>query len=157
LVEWVWPWIPSHGRCSLIKQSNNRPVIAIAIAILFFSMPGIGNDKSTKERLRGFDVIGGVLSVCWPVPLLFALQEAGVSYDWDSRVIIGTLVTAFVLLGLFIAYEAWASYKTKLDVIFPARFVTNPAPALLLFSMFLLGMYVFRGTRKLWMPDVSNI
>ncbi|KAL1595646.1 hypothetical protein SLS60_009335 [Paraconiothyrium brasiliense] len=118
----------------------NGPVIGIAMAILLFSMPGLKDSKSTKERLRGFDVIGGILSVCWPVPLLFALQEAGVSYSWNSGVIIGTLVAAFVLLILFVFYEAWASYKTKLDVIFPARFVTNPAPALLLFSMFLLGM-----------------
>jgi hypothetical protein len=129
-----------------MKQINNRPVIILTMAILLFSMPGIENDKSTKERLRGFDIIGGVLSVCWPAPLLFALQEAGVSYDWNSGVIIGTLVIAFVLLSLFIAYEAWASYQTKLDVIFPARFVTNSAPVLLLLSMFLLGMYVFWST-----------
>ncbi|KAL5379079.1 hypothetical protein DPSP01_008712 [Paraphaeosphaeria sporulosa] len=118
----------------------NGLVIPISMAILLSSMPGINDNKSTKERLRGFDIIGGVLSVCWPVPLLFALQEAGVSYDWNSGVIIGTLVTAFVLLTFFIAYESWASYKTKIDVIFPARFVANPAAALLLFSMFLLGM-----------------
>lgn len=118
----------------------NGPAIAIAMAILLFAMPGVKDNKSTKDRLRGFDIVGGILSVCWPIPLLFALQEAGVSYPWSSGVIIGTLVTAFVLLVIFIAYEAWASYKTKLDVIFPARFVTNPASALLLFSMFLLGM-----------------
>ncbi|KAF2441244.1 MFS general substrate transporter [Karstenula rhodostoma CBS 690.94] len=131
--------ISDHTNWRLIFWLNG-PIIGIAMAILLFTMPSMNDNKSTRERLRGFDVIGGVLSVCWPVPLLFALQEAGVSYDWNSGIIIGTLVTAFVLLTLFIAYEAWASYKTKLDVIFPARFVTNPAPALLLFSMFLLGM-----------------
>ncbi|KAF1971396.1 MFS general substrate transporter [Bimuria novae-zelandiae CBS 107.79] len=118
----------------------NGPVVAIAMTILLFTMPGIKDNKSTRERLHGFDGVGGVLSVCLPIPLLFALQEAGVSYKWNSGVIIGTLVTAFTLLILFVLYEGWASYKTKLDVIFPARFVTNPASALLLFSMFLLGM-----------------
>ena len=118
----------------------NGPVIAIAMAILLFTMPRLKDNRPAKERLRGFDGVGGVLSVCWPIPLLFALQEAGVSYPWSSGVIIGTLVTAFVLLIIFGVYEAWASYKTKIDVIFPARFVTNPASALLLFSMFLLGM-----------------
>ncbi|KAJ4301148.1 hypothetical protein N0V90_003238 [Kalmusia sp. IMI 367209] len=117
----------------------NAPVIAIAMAILFATMPGLKDTKSIKDRLRGFDGIGGTLSVCWPIPLLFALQEAGVSYAWNSGVIIGTLVTAIVLLILFACYETWASYKTNVDVIFPARFVTNPASALLLLSMFLLG------------------
>lgn len=118
----------------------NGPVIGVAMGILVFTMPGVRDKKSTRERLRGFDGVGGVLSVCWPVPLLFALQEAGVSYAWSSGVVIGTLVAAFVLLVVFTMYEGWASYRTGIDAIFPARFVTNPASALLLFSMFLLGM-----------------
>lgn len=118
----------------------NGPIISIAMALLFFTMPSLKDSKSNKERLRGFDGVGGMLSVCWPIPLLFALQEAGVSYEWNSGVTIGTLITAFTLLVLFASYETWASYKTKIDVIFPARFVTNPGSALLLFSMFLFGM-----------------
>lgn len=118
----------------------NGPVISIAMGMLLFTMPGLNDELSTKDRLRGFDGIGAILSVCWPIPLLFALQEAGVSYQWNSSIIIGTLVTAIVLLIIFISYEAWASYKTNIDVIFPARFVTNPPSALLLLSMFLLGM-----------------
>jgi hypothetical protein len=100
--------------------------------LLFFFMPGLDGGKSSKDRLRGFDGIGGILSVSWPIPLLFALQEAGVHYEWKSGVIIGTLITGGVLFFLFGFYEAWISKKTKIDAIFPMRFLTNPAMALTL-------------------------
>lgn len=115
------------------------PIIAIAMTILFVTMPGTKDNKASRDRLRGFDGIGGILSICWPIPLLFALQEAGISYEWHSGVIIGTLITAVVLLILFASWETWASLRTNIDVIFPLRFITNPTSALLLLSMFLLG------------------
>jgi len=116
------------------------PIIVVAIGLLILSMPTPRDATSSKQGLRGFDWIGGTLSVCWPIPLIFALQEGGIHYEWSSGTIIGTLATAAILLSLFSLYEAWASYKTKVDVIFPARFITDPQSALLLFSMFLLGM-----------------
>lgn len=108
------------------------PVVATALVLLFFSMPGLNDGKSNRDRLRSFDIIGGVLSVCWPIPLLFALQEGGVHYEWDSGIIIGTLVAGLVLLLLFGIYEAWITYWTTKEAIFPFQFIRNPATALLL-------------------------
>ncbi|KAF2876336.1 major facilitator superfamily domain-containing protein [Massariosphaeria phaeospora] len=118
----------------------NGPIVGTSIAILFLAMPGLKDGKSTRERLRNFDSLGGILSVCWPIPLLFALQEGGVHYEWNSGIVIGTLVTGLAACLLFGGYEAWVSYKTTKDPVFPLRFLTNPAMALLLLSMFLLGM-----------------
>lgn len=103
-------------------------------------MPGLDDGKSSKERLRGFDIVGGVLSVSWPIPLLFGLQEAGVHYEWKSGIIIGTLVTGGALLLLFGLYETWISSRTKIDALFPVRFLKNPVTVVTLLSMFLLGM-----------------
>lgn len=113
----------------------NGPITAASTVTLFLAMPG----KSNRARLHGFDGIGGILSVCWPVPLLFALQEAGAQFEWKSGVIIGTLVAGVVLFFFFGLYEAWISRKTKIEPIFPMRFITNPAMLLLLLSMLLLG------------------
>ncbi|KAF1358105.1 MFS general substrate transporter [Lizonia empirigonia] len=118
----------------------NGPICAVAMVLLFFSLPSLKDGKSNAERVRSLDGIGGVLSVCWPIPLIFALQEAGVSHPWDSGVIIGTLVAGIVLFFLFGFYETWVTYWTKTDPIFPIRFLWNPSMALLLLSMFLLGM-----------------
>jgi len=100
--------------------------------LLFFSMPSLKDQKSNIERIRGLDGIGGFLSVCWPIPLIFALQEAGVSHPWGSGVIIGTLVTGIVLFFTFGVYETWITYRTETDPIFPIRFLRNPSMALIL-------------------------
>lgn len=119
---------------------SSAPILGISFAILFFAMPSLKDGKSMQERFRGFDGFGSVLSVCWPVPLLFALQEAGVQFEWKSGVIIGTLVTGVALFLLFGLYEAVISTKTKIDAIFPIKFLTSPPLALQLLSMFLFGM-----------------
>lgn len=95
-------------------------------------MPGLKDGKSNRERARGFDVLGGILSVCWPIPILFALQEGGVHYGWNSGTIIGTLVAGVVLLLLFGIHQAWITYRTRKEAIFPFRFLTNPTMALML-------------------------
>jgi len=112
-------------------------------------MPGLSDGKSNRERMRGFDIVGGILSVCWPVPLLFALQEGGAAYPWSSGVIIGPLVAGVIAFLLFGSWETWISFKTTRDAIFPVRFITNPAMGLLLLSMLLLGMPFYAAVVQL--------
>ncbi|ORY11222.1 major facilitator superfamily domain-containing protein [Clohesyomyces aquaticus] len=118
----------------------NGPIVSTAIGLLFVSLPGKTDGKSNMDRLRNFDMIGGLLSVCWPIPLLFALQEGGSSYDWNSGVIIGTLVAGLIGFLLFGCFETWITYRTKKEAVFPIRFLTNPAMLLHLLSQFLQGM-----------------
>ena len=118
----------------------NGPVVAIAIVILFTSIPPLSDGKTNSERIRSLDWHGGILSVCWPIPLIFALQEAGVSHAWSSSVIIGTLTTGLSLFLIFGLYETWITYKTPKAPIFPIHFLKNPSMALILLSQFLLGM-----------------
>ena len=113
-------------------QLTSGPICAIAMGLIFFSMPTLKDGKSNAERVRGLDGIGGILSICWPIPLIFALQEAGVSHPWSSGVIIGTLVAGIVLFFLFGFYETWITYRTKTEPIFPIRFLCNPSMALIL-------------------------
>jgi hypothetical protein len=54
------------------------------MVLLFLSLPPIEDGKSNKERVKGLDSAGGILSICWPIPLIYALQEAGVSHPWSS-------------------------------------------------------------------------
>ncbi|KAJ4312220.1 hypothetical protein N0V94_007563 [Neodidymelliopsis sp. IMI 364377] len=118
----------------------NGPICAVAMGLIYLSMPTLRDGKSNAERIRGLDSIGGILSVCWPIPLIFALQEAGVSHPWSSALIIGTLVAGIVLFVLFGLYETWVTHRTKTEPIFPIRFLQDPSMALILLSMFLLGM-----------------
>jgi hypothetical protein len=95
-------------------------------------MPSLKEGKRGGGRLCKFDIVGGVLSVCWSIPLFFALQEGGLHYEWNSPVIIGTLIAGLAALLLFGVYEAWITYRTREEAVFPFRFLANPAMALLL-------------------------
>ncbi|KAJ4339087.1 hypothetical protein N0V87_003522 [Didymella glomerata] len=103
-------------------------------------MPALKDGKSNADRIRGLDSVGGILSICWPIPLIFALQEAGISHPWSSGVIIGTLVASIVMFFLFGFYETWVTYRTKMEPIFPIRFLRNASMTLILLSVFLTGM-----------------
>lgn len=100
--------------------------------LVFVSMPSLQDGKSNAERIHSLDGIGGILSVCWPIPLVFALQEAGISHPWNSGVIIGTLVAGIVLLIIFGLYETWFAYRTKKEPIFPVHVLRNPSMILLI-------------------------
>ncbi|KAH6866787.1 putative MFS multidrug transporter [Alternaria rosae] len=117
----------------------NGPIIGVAMAILFFSMPAFDDGRTNLQRIRHLDIYGGILSVCWPIPLIYALQEAGVSRSWGSGVIVGPLVAGIALLVLFGLYEFWISSKKQKASIFPVQFLRNAPMALTLLSQFLLG------------------
>ncbi|KAF1997983.1 MFS general substrate transporter [Amniculicola lignicola CBS 123094] len=120
----------------------NGPIVAAASILLFFSFPASLDKRSQKERFQGFDGIGGILSICWPIPLLFALQEGGarLEYGWNGGIIIGTLTAGLAGLILFGVYEAWISIKTSKNPIFPVHFVQRPEVAFLLLSQFFAGV-----------------
>lgn len=100
-------------------------------------MPKLADGKTNKERFVRLDVIGGILSICWSIPLLFALQEGGGEHDWNSSVIIGTLTSGIVAMIIFGLYEAWITYKTEKEPIFPVRLLSDPVVALILLWVFL--------------------
>lgn len=106
--------------------------MAIALILLFFSMPTLHDGRSNIDRIRGLDGIGGLLSILWPVPVLYALQEAGGHFAWNSGVIIGTLIAGVILLVCFVMYETWVTYRSERDPIFPMSFIRNPCMALVL-------------------------
>jgi len=122
--------VPAIEMCELTSISG--PVIGVAMAILFFSMPAFDDGRTNLQRIRHLDIYGGILSVCWPIPLIYALQEAGVSHTWGSGVIIGPLVAGIALLVLFGLYEYWISSRTQKAPVFPVHFLRNAPMALTL-------------------------
>jgi hypothetical protein len=68
------------------------------------------------------------------IPILFALQEGGSHYSWQSSEIIGTLVGGIVALITFVVYESWLQLQknSAREPIFPIRFIRDPMQGLLL-------------------------
>lgn len=78
------------------------------------------------SQLRDVDYLGALLSISWPTLFVFALQEGGQAYSWNSGVIIGTLVAGAVCLVTFAAYEEYLQrVTTKKEAILPTRLLSD--------------------------------
>lgn len=100
--------------------------------VVYLAMPASKEKIFQKSNLKKIDWIGGFLSVAWPIPFLFALQEGGSDYAWGSGIIIGTLVGGIVGLIVFMAYETWLQHRGKQEPTFPVRYVEDPVIGLLI-------------------------
>ncbi|KAL4964021.1 putative MFS multidrug transporter [Aspergillus stella-maris] len=119
----------------------NIPLALIASVILALAIPASNDVKFDRHTFRRFDFVGSLLSICWLIPLLFALQEGGSSYPWSSGEVIGTLTAGIAALIIFLAHQTWLQYRndSAREPIFPVKFVCNPLQSLLLLSVLLSG------------------
>lgn len=79
-----------------------------------------------KELLFRIDWPGIVLSLAGSIVLVFALQEGGLHYPWQSGVIIACLVVAglcWIAFGLWEAVLTQGRLKIQMAPIFPTRLV----------------------------------
>ncbi|KAF5673620.1 major facilitator superfamily domain-containing protein [Fusarium circinatum] len=117
----------------------NGPGIAISLAFVIPAIPGANHRLFGKDQIQRVDAIGGFLSLAWPILLVFALQEAGDGYGWNSSVIIGTLVGSVIGLVSFVAYEVWVQRQSRPEPIFPIRLLQSLSLSLNLINMFAMG------------------
>ncbi|GES62124.1 MFS general substrate transporter [Aspergillus terreus] len=119
----------------------NIPLAAIATVLLGVAIPASDDTKFNRQAFERLDFVGSFLSICWLIPLLFALQEGGGDYSWDSSEVIGTLVGGIAALVVFLTYEAWLQHRqgSAREPIFPIRFVRDPMQGLLLLNVLLTG------------------
>lgn len=90
----------------------------VAVLLLFGHIPELEAKPSPREVLRHlfdrFDLFGAALFAPPCVLLLLAVQWGGVTYPWDSSIIIGMLVGAGVS---FLIWFAWNYYRKDLALI----------------------------------------
>lgn len=110
------------------------------MSLLFIvpAIPKLGEKLIEKDKLRRVDVIGALLSLAWPTMLVFALEEGGETYAWNSSQIIGTLAGSGVSLIAFGFYEIWVQRKGRQEPIFPVKFLKDPMLSLNIMCVSLL-------------------
>ena len=90
----------------------------VAILLLFGHIPELDKKPSPREVLSDlfnrFDLLGAALFAPPCVLLLLAVQWGGITYPWDSSIIIGMLVGAGVS---FLVWFAWNYYRKDLALI----------------------------------------
>ncbi|CAI7640702.1 unnamed protein product [Penicillium glandicola] len=121
-------------------DQESIPLASIATLILGCAIPASNEVKTNRETFKKLDFVGSFLSVCWLIPILFALQEGGSQYSWSSGEIIGPLVGGIVALITFIAYETWLqNQNNSREPIFPVKFLQDPVQGLLLLNVLFTG------------------
>jgi hypothetical protein len=90
----------------------NLPIGGLSAAIIFFTFKTPAMSRSNKdakepllEKCRQMDLIGTFIITAAVVCLLLALQWGGVSKNWSSGAVIGTLVGFCVFTFIFIGVE----------------------------------------------------
>ncbi|KAH7176781.1 putative MFS multidrug transporter [Dactylonectria macrodidyma] len=117
----------------------NAPGIAVVFAILGKFMSNPKSKTEVRDSMKSMDLVGAFLSLAWAIPLIFALQEGGDRYEWNSGVIIGTLVTGIVMLVLFALWEGWVYHRSSIDGLFPVRLLKRSVTVLIFLSLLWLG------------------
>lgn len=65
----------------------------------------------TEKAWKRVDYLGAVSSLAASVLLVFALEQAGVAYPWDSAPVIAAFVLSGVLWVVFVVWERYVSIK----------------------------------------------
>ncbi|KAI1454901.1 putative MFS multidrug transporter [Annulohypoxylon moriforme] len=117
----------------------NVPGVAVAFVILGKFMNSGKSSQQVRKSMKTMDIVGAFLSLAWAILLIFALQEGGKAYEWNSGVIIGTLVSGIAMLIVFAIWEWWTYRYTNTDSLFPVGLLKRSVVVLLFLNLLLLG------------------
>jgi hypothetical protein len=82
--------------------------------------------KFSKRALERVDLLGAFLILVASVLLVFALEEGGSRYPWDSAAVIASFVLSGFAWVAFVAWEIWLEKSNSVqEPIFPMRLLKS--------------------------------
>ena len=111
----------------------NMPIGALAIVTTSIAMPA-----HTRRQSHTIDYRGVGALIAWSVPLLLAFSLGGNDFRWGSWQIIGMIVFAVLMLGVFLRTEARAK-----EPVLSLAFFKNPIFTVSMIVTFLTSMGMF--------------
>ncbi|EFW98529.1 major facilitator superfamily transporter multidrug resistance [Grosmannia clavigera kw1407] len=136
----------------------NVPGAALALAIVFFSLPGGDGHGFSTAHLRRLDVVGAFLSITCAVLLLYGLQTGGDEHPWSDAQVIATLTVGGFCILLFFGWEHWRMRRaahSPIEPIFPLRLLVSKKVTLLLLAAFFQGCVFYASVIN--MPQLNQI
>ena len=80
----------------------------------------------SRQSLKRLDFIGAFFLLGSSVLIVFAFEEAGLRYAWDSAVILSTLIVGALLFGAFLAFEYLIEKRNyPQEPVFPLRLLKS--------------------------------
>ncbi|KAJ7157279.1 MFS transporter [Mycena filopes] len=89
-------------------------MLTFVLTMLFLNIRTPKDTPTSSLRLADIDPYGNLVFIPAMVTLLLAVQWGGTAYPWTSPLIIALLLTALVLLALFVRIQLWASEQATI-------------------------------------------
>ena len=143
----------------LIVDGWSAPIGFFVIVSVWFSLPpnfphipATARSKHwpavIRESIERLDLAGAFLNLAASILLVFALEEGGSKFDWNSA----PIITTFALSGvMWIIFIGWESYINRTEgrcqnAIFPMRLVNNR----IFIGLLLWALPPYLATQSLW-------
>lgn len=151
-------WLTDHGPLLgfLVTETTrwrwvfyiNLPVGILALAALLAYLPADISERSSRSTgwaaVRRIDFLGAVLAAAATISLLLGLTWGGdQTYAWNSPQVVGVLVAAGVLYGLFIITERFVAEPILPLNLFRNRVFAAASALSLLQLMVLVGLVIY--------------
>ncbi|KAF8477302.1 major facilitator superfamily-domain-containing protein [Kalaharituber pfeilii] len=119
----------------------NVPISVLAMSILFLLLHLHTPTISLVDGLKRVDWLGSLFIVAGTVLFLLGMEFGGVSYPWNSPVVISFLIFGILLLGVFVFVE-WKFPKLP---IIPLKLFTNKTNIASYITTFFHGVVFISG------------
>lgn len=117
----------------------NLPLGILSAAILIMAMPPLNR----RVDHRSIDYSGALLLVAGVVPILLALEYAGLSEGWATPQVLGMFALATLMLTLFVFNERRAAEPIQPPYLFKSRIFVICAVVMLLVGSVMYGVILF--------------
>lgn len=113
----------------------------MALAVIFFFLQLPHPKSSILEKLKSVDFTGTALLIAAVVALLLPTEWGGITYAWNSPIIIGLYCAGGVLVIIFLVMERWVAQNP----VIPLRLFSMRSPVFIFAASFFFGMAFFTG------------
>lgn len=126
--NWGWRWV----------FYINMPIGVVAFAIAAFTL-----QRHIAQQKHTVDYLGVLTLAGTTTPLMLAFSWAGTQYPWTSPVIVGLLVGALLMAGIFLLVEMRAAEPILAPALFRNSIFTTSIVATFVVGAALVGSLYF--------------
>ncbi|KAG8215494.1 major facilitator superfamily-domain-containing protein [Butyriboletus roseoflavus] len=117
----------------------NLPVSLFAICVVIFILPLKQVEGNVKKKLLAVDYLGAILTLVGSVLVLLPLIWGGVTFPWNSPIVIGSLCSGVLVISLFCLWE-WKGARLPIVPMYIFKHITVTGVYI---TMFINGFVFF--------------
>jgi MFS family permease len=119
----------------------NLPIGGFSLIVMFlFLRVSYRDDMSFANKVKRIDIVGNGILIAGTVAILYSLTYAGKIYSWSSWHTLVPLLLGFLILALFVAFEASGIVP---EPVLPMRLFTHRTSIIVIINTFLNSIIYF--------------